>query len=341
VTSHLADIFPIVLISALTALSVTPLWIRVSERLGLIDLPGSAPHKVHQNPIALSGGLALVTGIIIAYLVVRPIVNQQVMAIFMGGAVTFSFGVLDDLFDLAAWQKALGQVVAALILIILGVQVGITPWAWVNIGLTILWLIGMTNAINFVDSMDGLALGLTVIASAFFALATLDAVQPELANLSGALLGASLGLFFFNTSPARIFLGDSGAQFLGFMLAAIGIAYVPAQAGLPQGVSWFTTILVLGVPIFDMTLVVVSRLRRRKSIYRAGRDHTYHRLVNLGLESTRSVVAMHLVAVFLGLLAFIALGMNVLSANIMFGIILFAGVGIIVWLEILDSRRAT
>jgi UDP-GlcNAc:undecaprenyl-phosphate GlcNAc-1-phosphate transferase len=339
VTPHLADIFPIVLISALTALAVTPFWIRVSERLDLIDLPGSAPHKVHQNPIALSGGFVLVTGLIIAYLAVRPIVNQQVMAILLGGAVTFVFGVLDDRFDLTAWQKALGQVVAALILIALGVQVGITPWSGVNIGLTILWLIGMTNAMNFVDSMDGLALGLTVIASAFFALATLDAAQPELANLSGALLGVSLGVFFFNTSPARIFLGDSGSQFLGFMVAAIGIAYVPAQAGLPQGVSWFTPILVLGVPIFDMTLVVVSRLRRGKPIYRAGQDHTYHRLVNLGLESTRSVVAMHLVAVFLGLLAFIALGMTVLSANILFGIILVTGAGIIIWLESLESRR--
>lgn len=335
-TPHLADIFPVVLISALTALAVAPFWIRISERLGLIDLPGSAPHKVHRNPIALGGGFALVTGIIIAYLVVRPIVNQQVMAIFLGGVVTFVFGVLDDRFDLAAWQKALGQVVAALILIALGVQVGITPWSWVNIGLTILWLIGMANAMNFVDSMDGLALGLTVIASAFFALATLDAAQPELANLSGAFLGVSLGLFFFNTSPARIFLGDSGAQFLGFVIAAIGIAYVPAQAGLPQGVSWFTSILVLGVPIFDMTLVVFSRLRRGKPIYQAGRDHTYHRLVNLGLESTRSVVAMHLVAVFLGLLAFIALGMTVFAANILFGTIVFMGIGVIVWLMIVD-----
>ena len=336
---HLADIFPIVLISALSALAVAPFWIRASERLGLIDLPGSAPHKVHHNPISLGGGFMLVSGMFIAYLIIRPIVDQQVMAIFLGGGVIFIIGVLDDRFDLVVWQKGLGQIVAALILIGLGVQVGITPWQWVNIGLTTIWLIGMMNAMNFVDSMDGLAIGLAVIAAGFFSIVALDAAQPELATLSGALLGASLGVLFFNASPARIFLGDSGSQFLGFVLAAIGIAYVPAQAGLPQAVSWFTPILVLGVPIFDMTLVVVSRLRRRKPIYRAGRDHTYHRLVNLGLESTRSVVAMHLVAVLLGLLAFIALGMNVLFANIMFGTILFTGVGVIVWLEVLDSRR--
>lgn len=305
----------------------------------MIDLPGSAPHKLHHKPISLGGGFVLVTGLIIAYLVIRPIADQQVVAIFLGGAVIFIFGALDDRFDLTAGQKSIGQILAVLAVILLGIQVNITPWQWVNIGLTFFWLIGICNAMNFVDSMDGLALGLSVIASAFFTLVTIDAAQPELANLSGALLGASIGMFFFNASPARIFLGDSGSQFIGFILAAIGIAYVPAQANLPQGVSWFTPILVLGVPVFDMTLVVVSRLRRRKPIYRADRDHIYHRLVSLGLEPTRSVVALHLVAVLLGLLTFIALDMSVLFANILFSSILFVGIGAIIWLEVVEAHK--
>jgi UDP-GlcNAc:undecaprenyl-phosphate GlcNAc-1-phosphate transferase len=181
--------------------------------------------------------------------------------------------------------------------------------------------------------MDGLALGLSSIALAFFVLATLDAGQPTLAALSAALLGATLGLYFYNASPARLFLGDSGAQLLGYALAAIGIAYVPAGAGLPQGVSWFTPILVLGVPIFDTTLVVVSRLRKRRPVYRAHQDHTYHRLVALGMHPSRSVLAMQLTAILLGLTAFIALNLSVLFANIVFGLVLGCGLMCLALLE--------
>src|SRR3972149_3753355 len=127
-----------------------------------------------------------------------------------------------------------------------------------------LGIVGITNAFNFVDSMDGLALGLAGIAAAFFMLVTIDSAQPILAALSAVVFGATIGAYFFNAAPARMFLGDSGSQLLGFLLAAIGIAYTPASAGLPQGVTWFTPILVLGVPIFDMGLVVISRLRSRR-----------------------------------------------------------------------------
>ncbi len=140
-------------------------------------------------------------------------------------------------------------------------------------------------------------------------------------------------MFFFNTSPAYLFLGDSGAQVLGVVLSAVGIAYVPAGAGLPQAVSWFTPILVLGVPIFDTSLVVISRVRRRRPIYRADRDHTYHRLVALGLDPNRSVLAMHLAAVMLGLLAFIALGAGVVLANLLFAGMLALGAVAIFALE--------
>jgi UDP-GlcNAc:undecaprenyl-phosphate GlcNAc-1-phosphate transferase len=167
-------------------------------------------------------------------------------------------------------------------------------------------------------------------------LATIDSAQPILSHLAAALLGASLGAFFLNAAPARMFLGDSGAQLVGFLLAAIGIAYTPGQAGLPQGVSWFTPILVLGVPIFDTALVIVSRLRRGLPIYRAGQDHTYHRLTRLGLDPTRSVLAMQLAAIVLGLIGIIALDASVLMANVLFGGCVLLG---LVALGLLESRR--
>ncbi|MGH2626367.1 MAG: undecaprenyl/decaprenyl-phosphate alpha-N-acetylglucosaminyl 1-phosphate transferase, partial [Anaerolineales bacterium] len=135
------------------------------------------------------------------------------------------------------------------------------------------------------------------------------------------------------------FLGDSGAQVLGFLLAGLGIAYTPAQAGLPQELTWFTPILVLGVPIFDTVLVVVSRLRRGRPVYRGGQDHTYHRLVALGLDPTRSVLLMQLAALTLGLVAFIALDATIVLANVLFGAIVLAGCVAVAILETAGSME--
>ncbi|MGH2621834.1 MAG: MraY family glycosyltransferase, partial [Anaerolineales bacterium] len=267
----------------------------------------------------------LAIAVAVAYVVGRPSLDRQTVGILIAGVLILVWGLVDDRFRIPPSAKLAGQLLAAVVLIGYGVQVRITRVPGIDLGLTLLWVVGLINAFNFVDSMDGLALGLASVATGFFMLVTLDAAQPELAGLSAAILGAAIGLFFFNASPAKLFLGDSGAQLLGFALAAIGIAYVPAGAGLPQGVSWFVPILVLGVPIFDSTLVVVSRLRRGRPLYRAQRDHTYHRLVQLGVHPSRSVLAMQVAAVLLGLLAFVALDLTVLQANLLFSASLIVG----------------
>jgi UDP-GlcNAc:undecaprenyl-phosphate GlcNAc-1-phosphate transferase len=145
------------------------------------------------------------------------------------------------------------------------------------------------------------------------------------------LLGVCAGLFFYNLTPARLFIGDSGAQTIGFLLAVVAILYTPEN--YPQASSWFLPILVLGVPIFDTCLVVFSRLRRREPFYHAGRNHTYHRLVALGLSSTHSVAVMHIAAIVLGCLAFIALNLLPVWANLLFGLTLLASFGIFIFLE--------
>ena len=321
----LSDLFPMILLGCVGALGVSPLAARAAGRLGLMDVPGSAPHKTHPAATPLVGGPILAVAVAVAYFVARPPVDQPIVGILIAGVLILVWGVVDDRVRIRPMAKLAGQLLAALVLIGYGIQVRITQIPGVDLGLTLLWVVGMINAFNFVDSMDGLALGLASVATGFFMLVTLDAAQPELATLSAAILGAAIGLFFFNASPAKLFLGDSGAQLLGFALAAIGIAYVPAGAGLPQGVSWFVPILALGVPIFDSTLIVVSRLRRGRPLHRAQRDHTYHRLVRLGIHPSRSVLAMHVAAVLLGLLAFVALDLTVLQANLLFGICLLSG----------------
>jgi UDP-GlcNAc:undecaprenyl-phosphate GlcNAc-1-phosphate transferase len=174
---------------------------------------------------------------------------------------------------------------------------------------------------------------LLFVAAAFFMLVTIDSAQPELASLSAALFGAAAGTLYYNITPARLFLGDSGSQLLGFLLAALGIAYTPGQAGLPQELTWFIPIMVLGVPIFDTTLVVASRLRRRQPIYHAGLDHTYHRLVALGLDPNRSVVGMQLAAMLLAVTAFAAMDAPVWLVNAVFASIVALGLACIVLLE--------
>jgi UDP-GlcNAc:undecaprenyl-phosphate GlcNAc-1-phosphate transferase len=341
VINRLADLFPAMLLAASTALIVAPAMIRLLPSLGLVDLPGSAEHKTHLTPTPLAGGPILAVSLAVSYAVLRPPVDREVIGIMTGAVLMLVWGVADDRGGLNPLQKLIGQLLGAAVLVYFGVEVRILRVPWLDLLLTALWVVGLTNAFNFVDSMDGLALGLAGIAAAFFMLVTIDSAQPILAALSAAIFGATIGSYFFNATPARMFLGDSGSQLLGFLLAAIGIAYTPASAGLPQGVTWFTPILVLGVPIFDMSLVVISRARKGQPIYRANRDHTFHRLIRVGLDGTRSVLAMQLTAIMLGLVAFIALDATVLQANIMFGAIAAIGLALIAMFQRLDSTRTT
>lgn len=325
-------LFPPIFWAILTTLAVTPLAIRVAKRFQLIDQPNSSPHKIHQHPVPKAGGLALGLVILLINLVSGNTASESVRGILLASSVIFVFGLLDDFFRLSPGWKLVGQILGTVILISQGVHIRMLGSLTVlNIALTLIWTIGITNAFNLVDSMDGLAVGLAAIASAFFMVVTVDAAQPALSLLSAVILGSAVGLMYFNTLPAYTFLGDSGAQFLGFILAAVAIDYTPP--GLPQPSSWFVPILLLSVPIFDTSLVILSRLHHRKAVYQAGLDHTYHRLVNLGLPSSRAVLTMHLAAIVSGCLAFMALPLPPLWANLIFISALLPGLILLFWLE--------
>ena len=325
-------LFPLIFWAILATLAVTPIAIRAAIRFQLIDHPNSSPHKIHQRPMPKAGGLAIGLVIITINLLSGNLASSTIRAIVLASLVIFLFGLWDDTHRLTPRWKLVGQILASIILISQGVHIRMLGNLTIlNMALTLIWTIGITNAFNLVDSMDGLAIGLAAIASAFFMLVTVDAGQPELSLLSAIVLGSSIGLLYFNTLPAHTFLGDSGAQFLGFILAALGIVYTPP--GLPQPSSWFVPILLLSVPIFDTSLVVISRLRQRKAVYQGGLDHTYHRLVNLGLPSSRAVLSMHLSAIMSGCLAFIALPLSPIGANMIFAATLLTGLMILLWLE--------
>jgi UDP-GlcNAc:undecaprenyl-phosphate/decaprenyl-phosphate GlcNAc-1-phosphate transferase len=318
-------------------------WValRLAVRFGLMDTPGILPHKQHSSPTPLAGGITFVVTLALSLLLLNFDALPNLYPILLPALLIFSLGLWDDFRRLSPKIKLIGQIAACILLMFLGVSVRIfkpdmfgslayiSPF--INGLITFVWVIGITNAFNFIDSMDGLAVGVSGIAIAFLILVTLASPQTDLLRLLTLMIGTCVGLFFFNMTPARFFLGDSGAQTLGFLLAAIGIVYTPVQ--YPQASSWFLPILILGVPIFDTSLVVFSRWRRGMPIYRAGHDHTYHRLVASGLDSAHAVAVMHIAAIVLGCIAFVALSLQPLYSNLLFGLAIVTGLAAFLFLD--------
>ena len=320
----------------------SPLSILLAKRVGLVDIPGRSAHKLHAHPTPLAGGTVIFLSLIFLVAVFGLWQDAFVRALLLSAGVVYLFGLWDDARGLSALPKLIGQTLAGFVMIVSGVSVHfiasmqlpflpIEVAKVLDIGFTLFWLIGITNAMNLIDSMDGLAAGISGITFLFFLPVTMASGQVQLTSISVLLLGICAGIYYFNITPARLFLGDSGAQSLGFIVASIAMAYAPV--GLPPATSWFIPILLLFIPIFDTTLVTVSRMRRKLPFYKAGRDHVYHRLVHIGMSPLRAVMAIHLVAVLINCLAFVALSLSPLGANLIFGAVLLAGVLAIVRLE--------
>ncbi|GAB4420806.1 MAG: undecaprenyl/decaprenyl-phosphate alpha-N-acetylglucosaminyl 1-phosphate transferase [Anaerolineales bacterium] len=318
------------------------LWL--AKKAGFIDLPQSAPHKRHSKPTPLAGGIALVLSVAVLIGLSNAWVTREIGGLLLGSLVVWAFGLLDDRLGFSALKKLGGQFLAVVIAIFFNVYVQIfgspeflsfqVQWmnTTLNILITTLWFVGITNAFNLIDSMDGLTLGISAITLTFFVMATLISAQPPLTTLSVLLLGVSVGLYPWNRTPARFFLGDSGAQTLGYMIAGIAILYTPLFAK-GQASSWFTPILFLAIPIFDTCLVVYARLRHGQPVYQGSNDHTYHRLVSLGISPLRTTTLIHVTALLIDCIAFGALFLNSLPANLVFFTLLVTGGILLVLLE--------
>ncbi|MBC8552713.1 MAG: undecaprenyl/decaprenyl-phosphate alpha-N-acetylglucosaminyl 1-phosphate transferase [Candidatus Brocadiales bacterium] len=340
-----AQIIISILLALILSYTIGPLAMSLSKKLGAMDIPGSAAHKKHNAPMPLAGGLVILIALPIMIVLSGLWKDSSFLSILAGGSVIFLFGIVDDIYGLSAFPKFTGQFIAAAILAYSGIIIRFLENANIsfetpvvtalNWGLTLFWVVGITNAFNLIDSMDGLVAGLTIIIAGFFTFVTFVSGQMTLSLLSAILIGISVGLYYYNKHPARFFLGDSGSQVIGFLLAAIAINYRPPD--LNPGSTWFVPILLLGIPIFDTSLVVISRLRRRKPLFQADRSHTYHRLVNLGFTSPQAVIAIHAAAFLLSLLALLAMFLPPNVAILLFFIVLLVGSLLIVFFEISTS----
>jgi len=313
---------PIILASGLLAFLATPLTRWLAQRLGMVDQPGL--RKTHRLPVPLLGGVAIYSALVGAFLLFGSRDWLSEGAGILGGATLLFFtGLWDDRYGLSPRFKLLAQAVAAACLMAVGVQVHLFgPW-WLDGLITLLWVVGITNAANLMDNMDGLAAGVSAVAAGFFLVMAALEGQGLVASLAAALLGAAAGFLYHNFAPAASFMGDAGSLTLGFMLAVLGIKIKFIH--FPLGATWMAPIVVLGVLIFDTTLVIVSRLRRGRSIFQGGSDHTSHRLVLLGLSHSRAVLTLYVAAVALGALAIFLTRAPVVTANLAFAVLLVVG----------------
>ena len=337
------DLAWLILISIIISLSIVPASIWVAKKVDIIDYPDRSSHSIHKKPIPRAGGIALLFSFILI-IALNGFENfDGIINILLPAFIILSFGLWDDKYGMDAPIKLVGQLIAATILIFLNVRVMFLENAdffiqlnptiayGLDVLITYFWVIGITNSFNMVDSMDGLAIGLCQIISVFFLLLSMVAGQVLLSRLSAIIFGFSQGFSFHNRQPAKTFLGDSGAQSLGFILAAIAISYHPRAYS--QASSWFAPVLFFSVPVFDTTLVTISRLRRGLPFYKANLDHTYHRLIKIGWNQNRAVEIMHLSSVVFCLAAVCSFYLSPSIANIIFLLWLVVFTVLIVVLE--------
>jgi len=275
-----------------------------------VDHPG--PRKVHVQPMPLLGGLAIYLGVLIALLVsMGGPALRQVIGIYAGATLVAVVGILDDRGLLHHQIKLFGAMpLAAVILLVSGIRAQVfsniwagRPGVWADTVLTLVWVVGVTASFSILDHMDGLCAGVAAMASLFFAIFALKSGQLLVSTMAAAVLGAAAGFLRWNFKPAKIFMGDGGAMFLGFLMATLALKLRPALAA-GRNAAWLVPVLILGATIFDTTLISISRSRRGFLPFTTpGKDHTAHRLSNLFGSQRTAVLLMYALGAFGGLLA--------------------------------------
>jgi len=333
------------LIALLASVLLTAPVRHFALRAGFVDKPG--PRKVHLKPIPLLGGVAIYSGFALAVLItLRTPASEQILSILAGATMLAVIGFLDDGGLLHHQIKLfVGMPLAAVLLLASGIrthlfsmfvpgQAGVVLDAF----LTIIWVVGITAAFSILDHMDGLCAGIAAIAALFFTLSANQGGQVMVRTLGAATLGAAVGFLGWNFKPAKIFMGDGGAMFLGYLMAALSLKLRPESD--ESHTIWLVPLLILGVAIFDTTLVSISRSRRGLLPFTSpGKDHTAHRLANLGLGQRGAVLALYALAFLLGGLALLVPRLSPGQAYVVVTIATLLGLVAVYFLESAPFER--
>lgn len=291
----------LIYLGAFTAAAVlsgllTPKMRDAALRFGIVDRPDGAL-KTHREPVPYLGGLAIYLSFLLALAATLPF-SGEVLGVLLAGSIVVILGLVDDLGQLGPWTKLAGQVVAVLILVKSGIYIQLVflP-VWVSIPLSVLWLLAVTNAFNLIDIMDGLSAGTAMVAAlALLAVAEMNGLVNG-ATLLAALAGSCLGFLFFNTAPAKIYMGDTGSMFLGLMLGSLAMNNAYTES---NDVAALAPALILGVPLFDMLFVMYIRWRRGLPVMLGSPDHVALRLRRWKLSTKQTVSLSWVVTAFLG-----------------------------------------
>lgn len=295
--------------SFVISLLMTPVSIKLAPKVGAVDIPKDE-RRMHTKPIPRFGGLAIFLGTIIAIIITVPL-NTKIVGILLGGAFIFLVGIVDDAKELSAKTKLLAQIIAALIVFFTGTKIAFfhiplagtggyiyLPPVLVGI-ITVVWIVGMTNTINLIDGLDGLAAGTSLIASLCIAYAAYLNGNPVTSILMLAISGAAAGFLPYNFNPAKTFMGDCGSLFLGFMLASISIETMKSTTIIVLLIP----ILCLGLPIFDTLFAIIRRKINGRPIMEADKGHLHHRIMERGLGQKRTVIILYAISGILGICA--------------------------------------
>jgi UDP-GlcNAc:undecaprenyl-phosphate GlcNAc-1-phosphate transferase len=319
--------------SFITVSFLTALMRRVALRYGVVDSPNEA-HKSHKEPVPYLGGVAIVLGVLLITLISSFVSHYSASTIWLAVSVLLPalllavVGLIDDIRKLSPWPRFIVQTsvasVSALLLVVTDTLGSPTGSTLVDVLITILWIVGLANAINFFDNVDGGASGAIAISSGFLALLAAQGGQVLIAALSIVLCGATLGFLVWNKPPARIYMGDAGALFLGVLIASLSIRLDPNPINRIS--SFAVPVFLLAIPILDASVAVTKRLKRGVSPFQGGRDHLSHRLMGRGIEKRKTVFLLWLLS---ALFALLAIGISI-APYWLEGVV--AGFGVFLWI---------
>ena len=312
------------LLAAVVSFAITPLVKAFSVKVGAIDVPKDN-RRMHDHPIPRLGGLAIFLGFMFAVVLMVPL-NGPEQGMLLGAVIIVVLGVFDDIYALPAKLKFVVQIVAALVSVLAGNQISILSnpnifsenpiWVlddWLSIAISVIWVVAITNAVNLIDGLDGLACGVSTISSATMLIIALLVSELDVSMIMGALVGACIGFLPYNFNPAKIFMGDTGATFLGFIMANMSIQGMFKMYTI---ISFVAPFLILGLPIFDVCFAVVRRLSKGQSPMSPDRSHIHHRLIDMGLSQKQAVGMLYVISAILGLSAVVLTTSGALRALI-------------------------
>ncbi|BAK17721.1 UDP-GlcNAc:undecaprenyl-phosphate GlcNAc-1-phosphate transferase [Solibacillus kalamii] len=323
-------IYVSLIVAFIAAIILTPLVKRLAFRLGAVDAPNY--RKVHARIMPRLGGLAIFGAFMIGILLLKLVTNFEsdyLYAILIAATIIVATGIVDDMREISAKAKLLGQVIAACIVVFVGgIQIdninlpfgGELEFGWLGIPFTIIWIVGITNAINLIDGLDGLAAGVSTIALMTLAVMAMIMGNGIVIAMAAILAAATIGFLFFNFHPAKIFMGDTGALFLGFMISVLALLGFKNVAVI----SFVIPVIMLGVPISDTFFAIVRRLRSGKKWSDPDKSHLHHRLLDLGFSHRQTVMIIYAMAAMFGLAAVIFSMAKVWGAILLIAVILVA-----------------